>query len=75
MVKTKKTFFDRLIDAGVEAANYEDPTFIRQAERHLRNGEVEAANTAVKAGLAGTVAGALLANPFVRSMTAPEFFA
>lgn len=75
-----KTFLQRLIDAGVEAANYEDPTSIRQAERHLRNGEVEAANTAVKAGLAGTVAGAALAAPIIIStpaaaMSAPQFFA
>lgn len=75
-----KTFLQRLIDAGVEAANYEDPTYIRQAERHLRNGEVEAANTAVKAGLAGTVAGAALAAPIIAStpaaaMSAPQFFA
>lgn len=75
-----KTFLQRLIDAGVEAANYEDPTYIRQAERHLRNGDVEAANTAVKAGLAGAVAGAALAAPIIAStpaaaMTAPQFFA
>lgn len=75
-----KTFLQRLIDAGVEAANYEDPTYIRQAERHLRNGEVEAANTDVKAGLLGTVAGAALAAPIIAStpaaaMSAPQFFA
>lgn len=80
MTKTKKHFFDRLIDAGSEAANYEDPASIRQAERHLRNGEVEAANNAVKAGLAGTVAGAALAAPIIAStpaaaMSAPQFFA